>query len=50
MPFDQGPADKRTLSKLTSAAGAYSVPTSFYGQLIEHLIPLIHQRIGGLPC
>jgi HK97 family phage major capsid protein len=28
----------RTLSKLSNAAGAYTVPTSFYDQLIAHLI------------
>jgi HK97 family phage major capsid protein len=32
------PHDFRTLSKLTAAAGANTVPISFYNQLIEHMI------------
>ena len=32
------PAEQRDLSKLTNAAGAFTVPTSFYDQLQEHLI------------
>ncbi len=35
--FDVKP-EKRTLSKLTAAAGLNTVPTSFYGRLMEHLI------------
>lgn len=32
------PHDLRTLSKLTAAAGANTVPISFYNRLIEHMI------------
>jgi HK97 family phage major capsid protein len=32
------PAEQRDLSKLSNAAGAFTVPTSFYGQLQEHMI------------
>lgn len=32
------PTDFRTLSKLTAAAGANTVPISFYNRLIEHMI------------
>lgn len=32
------PVDYRTLSKLTAAAGANTVPTSFYNRLVQHLI------------
>jgi HK97 family phage major capsid protein len=32
------PTDLRTLSKGSAGAGAATVPTSFYGQLIDHLI------------
>jgi HK97 family phage major capsid protein len=34
----EGPVDFRTLSKLTAAAGANTVPTSFYDRIIAHLI------------
>lgn len=30
--------DFRTLSELTNAAGKYTVPTSFYNRLVEHLV------------
>lgn len=33
-----GPVDFRALSKLTAAAGANTVPTSFYDRLMAHLI------------
>jgi HK97 family phage major capsid protein len=33
-----GPAEQRDLTKLTNAAGAFTVPTSFYNQLQEHMI------------
>lgn len=33
-----GPVDYRALSKLTAAAGANTVPTSFYDRLMAHLI------------
>ena len=32
------PADLRTLSKLTAAAGANTVPISFYNRLVQHMI------------
>lgn len=32
------PAEQRDLSKLSNAAGAFTVPTSFYSQLQEHMI------------
>lgn len=32
------PEESRDLSKLSNAAGAFTVPTSFYGQLQEHMI------------
>ncbi|MFD4658023.1 phage major capsid protein [Kitasatospora sp. NPDC058444] len=32
------PMDLRTLSKLTAAAGANTVPISFYNRLVEHMI------------
>ena len=34
----EGRVDFRTLSKLTAAAGANTVPTSFYDQLVAHMI------------
>ncbi|MDX2705809.1 phage major capsid protein [Streptomyces sp. PA03-6a] len=37
-PDSGTPSDLRTLSKLTAAAGANTVPTSFYNQLVAHLI------------
>lgn len=33
-----GPINYRTLSKLTAGAGANTVPTSFYDQLVQHMI------------
>lgn len=32
------PTSQRDLSKLTNAAGAFTVPTSFYNRLVEHMI------------
>ncbi|MFF8839581.1 phage major capsid protein [Streptomyces sp. NPDC015130] len=32
------PLDQRTLSKLTAAAGANTVPISFYNRLVQHMI------------
>jgi HK97 family phage major capsid protein len=32
------PTSYRDLSKLSNAAGAFTVPTSFYNQLVEHMI------------
>lgn len=32
------PTSQRDLSKLTNAAGAFTVPTTFYNQLVEHMI------------
>jgi len=32
------PTSQRDLSKLTDAAGKFTVPTSFYNQLVEHMI------------
>lgn len=34
----EGPVNYRALSKLTAAAGANTVPTSFYDRLVAHLI------------
>jgi HK97 family phage major capsid protein len=51
-----GPVDFRTLSKLTAAAGANTVPTSFYDRIVAHLIetaaimqagPTVLQTGGG---
>jgi HK97 family phage major capsid protein len=33
-----GPVDFRSLTKLTAAAGANTVPTTFYDQLVQHMI------------
>lgn len=38
-----GTAEYRALSKLTAAAGANTVPTNFYGQLVAHMI-----QVSGL--
>lgn len=37
-PTSPMPLDSRALSKLTAAAGANTVPISFYGQLTQHMI------------
>jgi HK97 family phage major capsid protein len=38
LPSQRSPVQQRDLSKLTNAAGAFTVPTSFYNQLQEHMI------------
>ncbi|MFB7866993.1 phage major capsid protein [Streptomyces sp. NPDC056069] len=38
MPDATMPLDQRTLSKLTAAAGANTVPISFYNRLVQHMI------------
>lgn len=37
-PANPPPTSQRDLSKLSNAAGAFTVPTSFYNQLQEHMI------------
>ncbi|MFD7428411.1 phage major capsid protein [Streptomyces sp. NPDC059818] len=37
-PDSTAPLDARTLSKLTAAAGANTVPISFYNRLVQHMI------------
>ncbi|MER8042715.1 phage major capsid protein [Streptomyces sp. NPDC094032] len=38
VPAQNIPLDQRTLSKLTAAAGANTVPISFYNRLVAHMI------------
>jgi HK97 family phage major capsid protein len=43
----QGPVNFRTLSKLSATAGLNTVPTSFYDQLIAHLIEVSGIMMAG---